>query len=63
MNRCRKCEYCELDTVSQYLKGIDLHKCLRTGDIILDPYGEGKECRMFHRKAGLVERLRERFGL
>ena len=63
MRNCRKCEYCEIDAVSQYLKGIDLHKCIRTGDVILDPFGEGKDCRMFHRKAGLIARIREWLGL
>ena len=49
MKHCRNCEYCELDLVSQYVKGIDLHKCILTGDAIAEPFWDGRKCERYIR--------------
>lgn len=63
MKRCAKCYYCELDLVSQYVKGIDVRKCIRTGNIILEPYHEGKQCTMYCGKATVLDKLKMKLGV
>ena len=47
MKHCSNCEYCELDLVAQYVKGIDLHKCILTGDAIAEPFWDGRKCERY----------------
>ena len=27
MKHCKNCEYCRMDMVAQYVKGLDIYKC------------------------------------
>ena len=40
MKHCKNCEYCRMDLVAQYVKGIDLYKCEKTGEVIHEPFFE-----------------------
>lgn len=51
MKHCSSCENCELDLVSQYLKGIDLHKCILTGDLVCEPFWEGRKCENYRKRS------------
>ena len=44
MKHCKNCEYCRMDMVAQYVKGLDMYKCDIDDDVILDPFWEGRDC-------------------
>ena len=47
MRNCKSCTFCKCDLINNYIKEADLYKCDMDGDIILDPYKEGRECVWF----------------
>lgn len=49
MKRCRSCDFCRKDLVSEYIKGVDFYTCDMTDEPILDPRGEGKTCAYYQK--------------
>lgn len=47
MKHCRSCEYCEMDLVAQYVKGIDVYKCMIDGGVIAQPFWD--KCEKYKR--------------
>lgn len=47
MKHCKSCVYCELDLVSQYVKGIDYYKCILTNEHIQSRFFDGRDCTLY----------------
>ena len=50
MKHCRSCDYCEIDLISQYVKGIDFHKCVLSGEHIERPFWDGRKCKLYKKR-------------
>lgn len=47
MKHCKNCEYCRMDMVANYVKGLDLYKCDKTNLVINEPFWEGRKCEAY----------------
>ena len=57
MRHCKNCMYCELDLVSQYVKGVDYHVCVLTHKHISEPFWEGRKCKNYCKRKKRVDGL------
>ena len=51
MKHCKSCEYCRMDMVAQYVKGIDLYKCDKNNNMISDPFWDGRDCECYKKNS------------